>query len=759
MNTPPELQTGAIFARQFRVLGRLAEGGMGVVYLVEQLSTRRQRALKVMQPTLVTEPKHRERFEQEAYVSALIDSDHIVEVVSAGIDTDTSVPFLAMELLRGQTLDDRIVKQGALTGPEALAVIRQLRHPLELAHTAGLIHRDLKPENIFLAVARRLDVPFTLKVLDFGISKWVQEARTAAANSQVIGSPYWMAPEQLEHGARIAPATDVWSLGLIAFYVLTGKIFWKSGNSDTASISSVIFEMIVDPIPPASKRAAELGLQIPISPAFDTWFDRCVQRKHEQRFLNAGVALRALEEVLDQSAVQTLVAPTTLSAIQGRTPTAPQPTPVDQLSIELELGTSDVESYLTSMNLGATAPRPAVVAPEPVLAAVQPPLPSVPPAPSSSPSMPPTRVHADSSPTLDGIAPRASVESAAAPTPVRNEPASKSLSDFELFARFESQNHGPDLDATRLTAQALFLRAGETTPGVVRAFLAANPPPAPIIPRGHLDESAWLNALLPDPPRNAPISRLFSLLCGPIHQAISVSPTALGLSERERVDPMTSAASVLRTTRPLHQWMLHAAAAFDVASMPTLYFRSAQTQLLQCMSTEPWAASLGAPLTRENFSPSALAALAGRHIALYRPEHFLRVVLPSLDALQSMFVAARSIARNQALTIEGPIEAALRQKFATDSARQKLLQLIEPCDGAELSLWARAAGVASVRAGLLLCGDLLESASTLAHHPGVETLSSESDLRSAMVDFALTPEFARLRRTLLGAAATGTGSR
>ena len=179
-----------------------------------------------------------------------------------------------MEFLRGQTLAEYVEQRGSLEPGEAREMFRQLRHALGQAHALGLVHRDLKPENIFMATPRRSDVPFTAKVLDFGITKMVQAARTAAANSQVIGSPFWMAPEQLEAGARISPATDVWALGLIAYFLLTGSHYWATANSSDASITGLLMEIVNDPMPPPSERAKAYAPSASLPEGFDAWFAR-----------------------------------------------------------------------------------------------------------------------------------------------------------------------------------------------------------------------------------------------------------------------------------------------------------------------------------------------------------------------------------------------------------------------------------------------------------------------------------------------------
>ena len=293
----PQLTPGTIFARDFRVLRHLSAGGMGAVYVVEQVSTQRQRALKIMLPDIVSDARARERFMQEATVSARIRSDHVVEVVGAGVDDATGTPWLAMELLEGEELAAIAKRRGALPPADVLEIFRQLCHGLGAAHRAGLVHRDLKPENVFMASARREGVAFTVKVLDFGIAKVVGESRTSAMATSAIGSPMWMAPEQADQG-QIRPCTDVWALGLIGYYLLTGVYFWHMANTENFVLPALLKEVYIDPIEPASARAARYNRGALLPPHFDAWFARCVVRDPSQRFADANEALAGIIPVL-----------------------------------------------------------------------------------------------------------------------------------------------------------------------------------------------------------------------------------------------------------------------------------------------------------------------------------------------------------------------------------------------------------------------------------------------------------------------------
>lgn len=266
---------------------------MGTVYVVEQLSTGKQRALKLMLPQLVSDPSLRKRFEQEARVGGRIESEHVVDVVGAGVDPATGTPWLAMEFLQGEDLATRVQRAGALPPDELRVVLGQVCHAIAAAHDAGVVHRDLKPENIFLAQARRAEVKVTVKVLDFGIAKLVADAGTTA--TAAIGSPSWMAPEQTARGAAIGPSTDVWPLGLIAFYLLTGHHYFRAAEDESSTLANLLREVVLDPLPLASERARELGLTLP--PGFDSWFLHAVVREPQARFGNVRELLAGFERL------------------------------------------------------------------------------------------------------------------------------------------------------------------------------------------------------------------------------------------------------------------------------------------------------------------------------------------------------------------------------------------------------------------------------------------------------------------------------
>jgi serine/threonine protein kinase/ferredoxin/hemoglobin-like flavoprotein len=294
MTLPAQLKHDTIIGEDFKILRRIGEGGMGVVYAAIQLTTGHERAVKIMHSPFALDVRARERFEQEARIGARIHSDHVVQVVAAGIDEASRTPWLAMEMLSGQDLERYVKTRGPLPLAEAAVVIGQIMHAIGAAHDVDVVHRDIKPENIFLSVSRVVGIPFMVKILDFGIAKLRSSVRSATV---AVGTPGYMAPEQSQASDDIGPAADVWSLGLVVYRMLTGRQFWRASGED-ATMPQLWRELLIDPIPKASERAAEQGCEQLLPPGFDEWFAACVEREPSLRFQHARAAGIALDQVL-----------------------------------------------------------------------------------------------------------------------------------------------------------------------------------------------------------------------------------------------------------------------------------------------------------------------------------------------------------------------------------------------------------------------------------------------------------------------------
>lgn len=285
------LTPGALFASEFEIRERLAEGGMGTVYAAIDRASGQPCALKVLLPELVADETTRRRFAQEARIGIAIDSPHVPRVWRAGIDDATGMPWIAMDLLRGHDLYAHVKQRGPLPAGEAAAILGPLGDALAAAHARGLIHRDLKPQNVFLEDGARV------KLLDFGVAKLIDLRRASGTGTAAIGSPLWMAPEQTSAGGRISAATDVFAYGMLAFYVLTGRIYWRCAH-DGRGVIGLMTELFVDDPVPAAVRAREIAPGVQLPPAFDAWFARATSREPAQRFRDAGEAAQALGPVL-----------------------------------------------------------------------------------------------------------------------------------------------------------------------------------------------------------------------------------------------------------------------------------------------------------------------------------------------------------------------------------------------------------------------------------------------------------------------------
>ncbi len=334
----------------------LGEGGMGAVYEAHQISTGAARALKVMQPGMLSQPGLKERFIQEARVGARIQSDHVVQVVSAGVDAATGAPWMAMELLSGMGLSDAVERRGPLPWGEVREIFSQLGHAMSAAHAAGVVHRDLKPENIYLASGRLRGHASIVKVLDFGIAKILDIARTKSTGA--MGSQLWMAPEQTSAGDRVSFATDIWAMGLIAFYVLTGRSYWRSATSDAGSMV-LLREILMEPLALASVRARELGASHLLPPGFDGWLAQCVCREPAGRFQSVDRCVAELCALFDRA---TAAAPDrdafrgTIAAMPIAAPSIPSFTAAPHAPGLTQIGPSPVQS-VSVVGSSHTVPR------------------------------------------------------------------------------------------------------------------------------------------------------------------------------------------------------------------------------------------------------------------------------------------------------------------------------------------------------------------------------------------------------------------
>lgn len=292
MNDPPFSADGApplvaaLVAGKYEVIRLIGRGGMGSVWEGRHASLGTRVAIKFVDAEHVDNEEARSRFVTEARAAAAIQSKHAIQIFDHGL-ADDGRPYIVMELLVGEPLDARIERRGRLPLAETARVIGQVCRALTRAHEAGIIHRDLKPENIFLVSSIEDDEEIA-KVLDFGIAKIRvpfegSEPTSTTATGAVLGTPYYMSPEQARGIRTIDHRSDLWSLGVIAYRCVTGVLPFEG-----RSVGDLLVNICTGPLPIPSHVVPDLPA------AFDAWFLQAVDRDPERRFRSATELAEAL---------------------------------------------------------------------------------------------------------------------------------------------------------------------------------------------------------------------------------------------------------------------------------------------------------------------------------------------------------------------------------------------------------------------------------------------------------------------------------
>ncbi|WP_437276693.1 cytochrome c peroxidase [Sorangium sp. So ce375] len=239
--------------QRYVILGLLGEGGMGAVYEARHLGTGRRVAVKVITSKLAQDEAVMARFEREARAAGAIDSEHIASVLDSGRDRATGLPFLVMELLNGEDVDQMLRRLGPLPPELAVCIVAQACMGLIKAHDARVLHRDIKPANLFLA--RRDGGEYAVKLLDFGVAKIqddsFEQQKELTATSNLIGSPIYMSPEQARNLRDVDGRTDVWSLGIVLFKMLAGRTPYRNSRG----LGELIVAICSTPAPPIQSLA------------------------------------------------------------------------------------------------------------------------------------------------------------------------------------------------------------------------------------------------------------------------------------------------------------------------------------------------------------------------------------------------------------------------------------------------------------------------------------------------------------------------
>ena len=280
---------GETIGGRYDVLSLIGEGGMGSVFEARHTGTARRVALKVITRRGADNEELLDRFRVEAKAAGVIESDHIAQVFDFGMDEERGTPFLAMELLEGETLSELVTRLGPLPDDVAVRIVTQAARGLTKAHETGVLHRDIKPANIFVAKkdrGRRL-----VKMLDFGIARLrgdVAEGAKITTTGTLMGSPLYMSPEQTNGLKKVDARSDVFSLGVVMFEALAGR----APHSDTDGIGSLIIKLCTEQVP--------LRDQVPdASAAVAGVVDRALRLAPDDRFQTMRDMLHALEAIAE----------------------------------------------------------------------------------------------------------------------------------------------------------------------------------------------------------------------------------------------------------------------------------------------------------------------------------------------------------------------------------------------------------------------------------------------------------------------------
>ena len=306
---PIPVNIGDVLLGKYVVERILGAGGMGVVVAVRHRELHELYAMKFMLPAALTNAQAVERFVREARAAAKLKSEHVAKVTDVG-RLENGSPYMVMEHLSGKDLEGVLEERGVLPAAEAATYVLQACDAIAEAHDAGIVHRDLKPANLFLT--KRANGSPCVKVLDFGISKTSgadEASGSMTRTTAIMGSPYYMSPEQMRSTKNVDFRTDLWALGVILYQLVTRRVPFPG---DT--ITEVCSGVLSDEPPPLVAVAPN------VTPEYDAIIRRCLQKRPEMRYGSARELAAALAVVAGVSpGTSGLNLPSPLGAAQGAT--------------------------------------------------------------------------------------------------------------------------------------------------------------------------------------------------------------------------------------------------------------------------------------------------------------------------------------------------------------------------------------------------------------------------------------------------------
>jgi serine/threonine-protein kinase len=282
---PLPVVPGQVLGGKFRIERVIGEGGMGIVVEATHIQLEERVALKFLRREVMRMPEVVGRFDAEARAVVKLKSEHVARVSDVG-RTDDGIPYMVMELLDGKDLGQIVTEQGPLPVSEAVEYIIQACEGVGEAHARGIVHRDLKPENLFLVKRGDWGV---VKVLDFGISKAVLVGPSSvdlnsSNTTSIMGSPYYMSPEQLRSTKSVDHRADIWSLGVVLFELLTGGTIFDETKEFT--------ELVADILETPHRRLTRFRRDAPAD--LELVIDRCLDKDRTRRFQNVAELAVAL---------------------------------------------------------------------------------------------------------------------------------------------------------------------------------------------------------------------------------------------------------------------------------------------------------------------------------------------------------------------------------------------------------------------------------------------------------------------------------
>ncbi len=280
---PPEsIRAGKTIADKYRIESLLGSGAMGTVWIATHVNLGSKVAVKLVSPEFARSAEARTRFLAEAKAAASLRSRYVVQMFDSGV-TDEGAPYIVMEYLRGESLEDRIQRVGRIPLSQVVRIIGQVAKGLDRAHSSNIVHRDLKPANIFIAATE--DGEEVAKILDFGIAKMEHEDKDykATATGVIMGTPLFMSPEQARGLKSVDATSDVYSLGMMTYAATVGDVPFHA-----ESFGDLVYMVCTQDLPPTQAVAPWLP------PTMGDWFRRACHKDQTQRFPSAKEAYEAL---------------------------------------------------------------------------------------------------------------------------------------------------------------------------------------------------------------------------------------------------------------------------------------------------------------------------------------------------------------------------------------------------------------------------------------------------------------------------------